>query len=810
MSVSSWLFEIARRLGSVPTQSQPVAVVRKTSVLTQAYSSVLFVSALIGLTLSIGHRFYNDPKLDIGTIAPETIRVPQTTQIEDLIATEAAREAARRVVKVYTLDTQTNQTVQAQIQLFLNEAQKLREIAGSLPVVPVADLALDLQGYLRKAKPADWQKIVDAVKTAKVASAVTPRIPAQTEAERSDQATIELQSYYKRKGLKAFRHLVSELETARFQYQSVVNNASQGTLQQTKIPVALLELSDLEWQQTQTAIPQVVDRMLAQGILPGLSPELLSKAVQLQVAASVPEPAIAFSTTLIVNSLRANVIPDPLATQQQADVAASHVPSILLSVQKGDLIVRRGFPINQQAFVKLEYFHLSQRQVNGLGLLGLAILVGGSIQGILFIQRSRDRKLRDRDYWLLLLLTCGVPLSALFGLTSTPIPLMGLLISSFHGAMLGSSAVILLTGAMVFGGTMPLKLLISSSAGAMVASLVANRLRSREELALLGGTVGLTQGTVYLLLHLITFGGSSWVNVIGIATLHGFSGFVWCVVALGISPYLEHLFDLITPIRLAELSNPNRPLLKRLATEAPGTFQHTLFVSTLAEAAARALGCNIELVRAGCLYHDIGKMHDPLAFIENQLGCDNKHDHINDPWVSADLIKKHVTEGIVMARKHRLPKAIEVFIPEHQGTMLIAYFHHQAQVQAETNSELKVEELDFRYDGPAPQSRETAIVMLADSCEAALRSLKNAEPNVALSTVHKIFKARWHDHQIQDSGLKEEEMPKIAEIFVRVWQEYNHQRIVYPKALMQPRLAEAAFPESDDPDSPRMSKMSEK
>jgi putative nucleotidyltransferase with HDIG domain len=261
-------------------------------------------------------------------------------------------------------------------------------------------------------------------------------------------------------------------------------------------------------------------------------------------------------------------------------------------------------------------------------------------------------------------------------------------------------------------------------------------------------------------------------------------GLAWSVVALGLSPYLEHLFDLITPIRLAELANPNRPLLKRLVSEAPGTFQHTMFVTSLAEAAARELGCNVDLVRTGTLYHDIGKMHDPLGFIENQMGGPNKHDEINDPWASVDIIKKHVSEGLVMARKHRLPKAIRAFIPEHQGTMSIAYFYYQAKQIAEKEG-FTVSEEDFRYDGPIPQSRETGIVMLADSCEAALRSLKDATHEEALQMVNKILKARWVDNQLVDSGIQKEEMPKIAEIFVQVWAQYNHKRIAYPKAALK-------------------------
>jgi putative nucleotidyltransferase with HDIG domain len=331
--------------------------------------------------------------------------------------------------------------------------------------------------------------------------------------------------------------------------------------------------------------------------------------------------------------------------------------------------------------------------------------------------------------------------------------------------------------------------LIASAAGGIVGSLLASQLRSREELALLGGAVGLAQGSVYLIITLILSATASsiWYLLLGEGFLQILVGLAWSIVALGLSPYLEHLFDVITPIRLAELANPNRQLLKRLATEAPGTFQHTMFVATLAEAAAQAVGCNVELVRTGTLYHDIGKMHDPMGFIENQMGGPNKHDEIDDPWESARIIKKHVSEGLAMAKKCRLPKAIRAFIPEHQGNMLIAYFYHQAQQQAKEDPNLVVREEDFRYDGPVPQSKETGIVMLADSCEAALRSLKDATHEEALQMVNKILRARWQDKQLIDSELQREEMAKIAEVFVRVWEQVNHKRIAYPKSVFRPR-----------------------
>ncbi|NEO28477.1 MAG: HDIG domain-containing protein, partial [Kamptonema sp. SIO4C4] len=370
----------------------------------------------------------------------------------------------------------------------------------------------------------------------------------------------------------------------------------------------------------------------------------------------------------------------------------------------------------------------------------------------------------------------------------------------FYNPTLAATQVSLLTGLSVYSnvatGTaevIPWESLIAGATGGLLAALIAGRLRSREELALLGGGVGIMQGTVYFTITLVgsATAGTIWSVLLPGAAIFGVSGLAWCIVALGISPYLEKMFDLITPIRLSELSNPNRPLLKRLATEAPGTFQHTLFVSSLAEAAARELHANVELVRAGTLYHDIGKMHDPMGFIENQMGGPNKHDEINDPWKSADIIKKHVSKGLVMARKHNLPKALQDFIPEHQGTILISYFYFQAKQKARAEG-VDIEEKDFRYDGPIPQSRETGIVMLADACEAALRSLKDATPETALNMVNKIFKARWQDGQLVDSGLRREELSIIAEVFVRVWQQYNHQRIAYPKGALESNKDKAA------------------
>ncbi|NEP07840.1 MAG: HDIG domain-containing protein, partial [Okeania sp. SIO4D6] len=414
-------------------------------------------------------------------------------------------------------------------------------------------------------------------------------------------------------------------------------------------------------------------------------------------------------------------------------------------------------------------------------------IVSGSVGIVVLVERQFKSGLRHRDNILLLLLSLSAPLLIALKVPWSSLPAIGLLVGTFYGSTMGVTVVGLISVILPIGMDVDKIDWFASAAGGIVGSVIAEKMRSREEQALLGLGVGLTQGTVYLLITLIVRATPEllWYAIIDQVGLQALVGLVWSIVALGLSPYLEHLFDLITSIRLSELANPNRPLLKRLASEAPGTFQHTLFVASLAEAAARAIGCNVELVRTGTLYHDIGKMHDPLGFIENQMGGPNKHDEIKDPWVSVEIIRKHVTEGLVMARKHRLPKAIRAFIPEHQGTMLIAYFYYQAKQRSEKGEKVVKEEM-FRYAGPIPQSRETAIVMLADSCEAALRSLKDVTHKDALQMVKKIMRARWQDNQLADSGLTRAEMSTIAEIFVQVWEQYNHKRIAYPKAAMNP------------------------
>ncbi|MEG4810897.1 HDIG domain-containing protein [Microcoleus sp. F8-D3] len=784
----------------------------KSSLKNQARSPMLALVAVVSLSSTLGHRFYNQPKLDVGTKAPQTIKAPDTASVPDYKTTEEQRKAARiGAVAILMLDPAVNRQIDRELQQFLQHGSDLREAVGPFPFAKSSALSLAAQVYLRSCPEWEWRSILaqagDKSATSERLSLDSPAIAGQTENKSRQDAIAQLQAYSRSVLAADFQSLTDSIVFARQRYLNAVE-----ALEKPWVPgfpqiydTSLFELSEAAWQKTQTGMNRAAKRMVAQGILPGLPKEILKEAVKLQVADEVPLESQALAVEGLTAILQPNLVRDREETKQLAELAAQKVKPVMIAVEQGEIIVAQGQDISQEDFVLLDYFGLSRRGVNWLGLTGFVCLVAGAIAIVLLVERHY--RLRRRDHLLLLLLTLSAPVLVSLGLPWTSLPAIGILAGGFYGSAVGVTVVGLLSALLPVGLNVDLIHLVASGAGGLLGAFMAGRLRSREELALLGVAVGLTQGTVYLVGTLIASAaaGAIWYVVLGTVGAQSLAGLAWSVVAIGISPYLEHVFDLITPIRLAELANPNRPLLKKLAAEAPGTFQHTLFVASLAEAAARELGCNVELVRTGTLYHDIGKMHDPLGFCENQMGGGNKHDEINDPWASAEIIKKHVTEGLVMARKHRLPKAIQAFIPEHQGTMLIAYFYHQAQqIAAKEIEDLKlvlpdadnskltiasrqVREEDFRYDGPIPQSRETGILMLADSCEAALRSLKDATHEEALNMVNKILRARWQDNQLIDSDLTREDMSLIAEIFVRVWEQFNHKRIAYPSAVFTPR-----------------------
>ncbi|OGX39215.1 MAG: hypothetical protein A3C36_06850 [Omnitrophica WOR_2 bacterium RIFCSPHIGHO2_02_FULL_52_10] len=256
------------------------------------------------------------------------------------------------------------------------------------------------------------------------------------------------------------------------------------------------------------------------------------------------------------------------------------------------------------------------------------------------------------------------------------------------------------------------------------------------------------------------------------------NGFISAFLVVATLKLFEHFFNVLTNFSLLEIADSNRPVLKRMQQDAPGTWQHSLTVSQLAEAAADAIGANALLTRAGAYYHDIGKVVKPVYFTENQMYSDNKHDRI-EPSMSRLVILNHVKEGIELAKKHKLHPIIIDFIPQHHGTSLIYYFYQKAIEGAEEGENISEE--NFRYPGPKPQTKETAIVLLADSVEGATRSLDEPTPTRIEETVKKIVNNKFIDGQLDECNLTLKEIEKISSTFIRILSAVYHARIKYPE-----------------------------
>jgi len=280
-------------------------------------------------------------------------------------------------------------------------------------------------------------------------------------------------------------------------------------------------------------------------------------------------------------------------------------------------------------------------------------------------------------------------------------------------------------------------------------------------------------GSVYIIESLTLAPTAEMVRHVWLAVINGFLS---PILTIGLLPLFESGFGITTDVTLLELSDLNRPLLKRLAIEAPGTYHHSIMIGTLAEDAAEAIGANSLLARVGSYYHDIGKMLKPEYFVENQTGAVNKHEKLA-PTMSAMILEAHVKEGVELATRHNLPKDIIGFITGHHGTSVMSYFYDKANKEQDNSADIR----DFQYPGPNPRLKEVAIVMLADSVEAASRTLDDPKPARIRNLVHRIFMDKFDSGLLENSDLTLRDLKKIEDSFVRILIAFHHRRVKYPE-----------------------------
>lgn len=249
------------------------------------------------------------------------------------------------------------------------------------------------------------------------------------------------------------------------------------------------------------------------------------------------------------------------------------------------------------------------------------------------------------------------------------------------------------------------------------------------------------------------------------------------ILTYGLLIFFEHIFKITTDLSLLELSNFERPLLRELAKKAPGSFNHSLVMGTMAESAAEAIGANALLSRVGAYYHDIGKIITPNFFVENQLDNNNIHENLK-PEESVKVILEHVSKGIELAKENKLPQEIIDFIPMHHGTLVLTFFYEKAK---KLYGEDKVNIDDYRYPGPKPQTKETAIVMLADCCESAVRSVENPDSAKVENLINNLINSRVEDGQLDEAPITFKDITQIKSVFVNILLGHHHKRIRYPK-----------------------------
>jgi putative nucleotidyltransferase with HDIG domain len=356
-----------------------------------------------------------------------------------------------------------------------------------------------------------------------------------------------------------------------------------------------------------------------------------------------------------------------------------------------------------------------------------------------------------------------------------PIIAGGILIANLISPTIAIIGLTLATMSIAWAGSFNLQAAVAGLIGGWSGILTATPLRNRQLMIQAGAILSLV--IMALSAGFAIEAGNEWRSILnaggwGIVSGIGAIALFWLGTAL-----VERPFRLDTPLLLLELSSPEHPLLKRLREEAPGTYAHSLNVGMLAEAGAQAIGADPLLARAGGYYHDIGKLRRPTFFIENQTGI-NSHERLT-PNLSATIIAAHVKDGIELAQAHRLPIRVCGIIAQHHGTSLITYFYHQAMGDGKSDPIL---EQHFRYEGPKPHSREAALVMLADTVEAASRCLDSPSPSRLTNFVHDLLEMRRADSQLNESDLTFRDLAQIEEAFVRTLSAIHHQRVDYAEA----------------------------
>lgn len=548
---------------------------------------------------------------------------------------------------------------------------------------------------------------------------------------------------------------------------------------------AIILLSDTDISVVTERVPEIVQQLMNAGVREESFEDSKTELMERFRTLGVSDAMLSVLESTVVEQIQVNVYYDEEATTAAKDAAEAAVEHIIY--KKGQTIIQSGQPITQAQYDMVDALGLlksgSGNYTNYISMSIVILFVCFVQMYVLYMYKSQMfSELRNNIAFCLILMISVFSYALLKQVNAyictslLAVILLSLILDSRVGLISGISLSLFM--GMYNGGNFAV-CLTSLLACTICASAIKKASLRRASIILvsLAGGLGAVIITTAMNYYLTAKFDNMWTNVGWIMA----SAFLSAVISIGFLPVLEYMFKIVTPIRLLELSNPNQPILKRLMLEAPGTYYHSIVVGNMAETAANAVDADGTLARIGAYYHDIGKLMRPYMFKENQTDDINPHDEL-PPEISAKIIISHVKDGLYLAKEYKVPEILHQFIEEHHGNTLASFFYYNA---CELYGKENVNEADYRYSGKTPSTKECAIVMLADTVEAAVRSMKSHEANEVKAMITKLVDAKIDGRQLDNCPLTLKEITIIKENFFTVLSGAYHERVAYPQYKLE-------------------------
>lgn len=492
--------------------------------------------------------------------------------------------------------------------------------------------------------------------------------------------------------------------------------------------------------------------------------------------------SIDVASAIVSNQIQPNLFYDKDKTEEMKKQAVKNVTPEM--IQKNQIVVKEGEPATEEQIQILMDLGILDDSVGTAWyiyiVIGMVVMMTLYLQWMYLYKYYKDSIYNDNKKLVLInvVTVSMLVLSRIMNFASPFLipfavgPLLLAILLNYKISIVISILNILLISPVV---DFNVEITIIALVSAIVASITLKKLQQRNDI--LSSAIYIAIFNMIITFSMGTLISNNIIDVIKKTGYAGIGGILSAILTIGFLPLFENVFDIVTVIKLLELSNPNNPLMRKLLMEAPGTYHHSVLVANLAELATESVGGNPVLARIAAYYHDVGKTKRPYFFKENQTGRENPHDKIN-PNLSTLIITSHVKDGIEMAKENNLPQLIQDVIQQHHGTTLVKYFYYTAKNNAENPEDIKEE--DFMYAGPIPQFKESGIIMLADGVEAAVRSIPDPTKGKIEEMVNNIIKDKLNTGQLDDCDLTLKDLNKIRESFLKSLNGIYHQRIEYP------------------------------